>query len=327
MKIVIDAMGTDERPTPDVAGAVLAAREWGETMVLVGDEGLISAELATHQTDGLSIEVVHAPETILMDDKPTEVARSKKQSSMHIGMTLVKEGKADAFVSAGNTGAAMTIGTLQTLRRIRGIKRPALGTRYPTATQPLLLDVGANADVKPEYLQQFGLMGSLYMQRVAGVENPRVCIISNGEEAGKGSQLVKDSAELLAELPINFIGGMEPKAFFAGEADVGVTDGFTGNIMLKSTEAIVKELLTQLRSQIMSSARTKLGGALAKPAFDAVRQQLNPDTVGGAPLLGLNGIVIIAHGNSSAIAIKNAIGQARLAVQNGVIAAIRDGLS
>lgn len=327
MKIVVDAMGTDERPKPDVAGAVLAAREWGETMVLVGDEAAISAELAQHSTNNLSIEVVHAPDNITMDDKPADAARQKKQSSMHIGMTLVKEGNADAFVSAGNTGAAMTIGTLQTLKRIRGIKRPALGTRYPTANQPLLLDVGANADVKPEFMQQFGLMGSLYMEKVAGVANPRVCLISNGEEEGKGSQLVRDSAELLSQLPINFIGGIEPKQFFAGAADVGVTDGFTGNIMLKSTEAIVKELLTLLRGEIMASTRTKLGGALARPAFDAVRAQLNPDTVGGAPLLGLNGIVIIAHGSSSAIAIKNAIGQARRAVQNGVIEAIRDGLS
>lgn len=320
-------MGTDERPTPDVAGAVLAARELGVGIVLVGDEGVISAELAQHTTTNLPIEIVHAAESIAMDDKPADAARQKKQSSMHVGMTLVKNRDADAFVSAGNTGAAMTIGTLQTLKRIRGIKRPAIATRYPTANQPLLLDVGANADVKPEYLQQFGLMGSLYMQRVAGIENPRVCIISNGEEAGKGSQLVQDSAELLAQLPINFIGGLEPKQFFAGKADVGVTDGFTGNIMLKSTEAIVRELLTQLRSQIMASARTKIGGALARPAFDAVRQQLNPDTVGGAPLLGLNGVVIIAHGNSSAIAIKNAIGQAQRAVQSGMIKAIRDGLS
>ena len=320
-------MGSDERPVPDVAGAVLAAREWGEAIVLVGDEARISAELQTHDTTNLPIEIVHAPQAVAMDDKPADAARKKKQSSMHIGMNLVKEGRADAFVSAGNTGAAMAIAILQTLKRIDGIKRPALATRYPTAGLPLLLDVGANADVKPEYMEQFALMGSVYMQRVAGVENPRVCLLSIGEESGKGNLLVRDSAELLAQLPINYVGGMEPEQFFGGEADVGVTDGFTGNIMLKSTEAIVKELLTLLRSNIMASPRTKLGGAMAKPAFDAVRNQLNPESIGGAPLLGVNGVVIIGHGNSSGVAIKNAIGQARLAVKNGVIDAIREGIS
>ncbi|HFC11831.1 MAG TPA: phosphate acyltransferase PlsX, partial [Anaerolineae bacterium] len=275
---------------------------------------------------GLPIEIVHAPQTIGMDEKPALAARQKKQSSLHIGLSLVKDGKADAFISAGNTGATLAIATLQTLKRIRGIKRPALATRYPTAGNPLLLDVGANVDVKPAYLQQFGLMGSLYMQRVAGIANPRVCIISNGAEAGKGNQLVRDSAELLAQLPINFIGGLEPDRFFAGGADVAVTDGFTGNIMLKATEGIVKALLTRLKSEILSSPRTKLGGLLARPAFAAVRQQLDPDTVGGAPLLGVNGVVIVAHGGSSPLAIKNAIGQARLAVQRGMIEAIKRGL-
>ena len=326
MKIVVDAMGSDERPTPDVAGSVLAAQAWGETIVLVGDEGVISAELTNHTTTNLPIEVVHTPETIGMSDKPAEASRQKKQSSMHIGMQLVKEGKADAFVSAGNTGAAMAIATLHTLKRIRGIKRPALATRYPTANFPLLLDAGANADVKPEYLAQFGMMGSVYMQKVVGIPSPRVCIVSNGEEEGKGNQLVQESAELLAKLPINFVGNMEPKHFFSGEADVIVTDGFTGNVMLKATESIVKALLGLLKENIMGSTRTKLGGALARPAFDAVRHQLNPDTVGGAALLGVNGIVIIGHGNSSPLAIKNAIGQARLAVQNGVVAAIKEGL-
>lgn len=323
MRIVVDAMGSDENPRVDVAGAVLAAREWGETIVLVGDEGLISAELAQHDTTDLPIEIVHAPEAITMTDKPAIASRQKKQSSMHIGMNLVKDGSADAFVTAGNTGGALAVATLHTLKRIRGIKRPALGVRFPVPNFPLLIDGGANTDVKPEFLAQFGLMGSLYMQKVEGIANPKVGIISNGEEDGKGSQLVQEAFELLAELPINFVGSLEPKQFFVGAAHVGVTDGFTGNVMLKSAEAIAKLLLGELRDAIYSSPRTKLGGLLARPAFDQVRARLSSEQIGGAPLLGVNGVVIIGHGSSTAVAIKNAIGQARRAVQSGMLDAMR----
>ncbi len=323
LKIVVDAMGSDENPRPDVAGAVLAAREWGDTIVLVGDERLISAELAQHDTANLPIEVVHAPEAITMTDKPAVASRQKKQSSMHVGMNLVKAGSADAFVTAGNTGAVLAVATLHTLKRIRGIKRPALGVRFPVPNFPLLIDGGANADVKAEFLAQFGLMGSLYMEKVEGIANPKVGIISNGEEDGKGSLLVQEAFELLKELPINFIGSLEPKQFFGGAAHVGVTDGFTGNVMLKSAEAIARLLLGELRDAIYSSTRTKIGGLLARPAFDQVRAQMSSEQVGGAPLLGVNGIVIIGHGSSSAIAVKNAIGQARRAVQGNVLEAIR----
>lgn len=323
MKIAVDAMGSDENPRPDVAGAVMAAREWGDTIVLVGDEGRISAELTQHDTTNLPIEVVHAPEAITMTDKPAVASRQKKQSSMHIGMNLVKAGSADAFVTAGNTGAVLAVATLHTLRRIRGIKRPALGVRFPVPNFPLLIDGGANADVKPEFLAQFGMMGSLYMQKVEGIANPKVGIISNGEEDGKGSQLVQAAFDLLSDLPINFVGSLEPKQFFGGVAHVGVTDGFTGNVMLKSAEAIARLLLGELRDAIYSSTRTKIGGLLARPAFDQVREKLSPETVGGAPLLGVNGVVIIGHGSSSAVAVKNAIGQARRAVQGDMLSAIR----
>lgn len=327
MKIAVDAMGSDENPRPDVAGAVMAAREWGETIVLVGDEGGISAELAQHDTTNLPIEVVHAPEAITMTDKPAVASRQKKQSSMHIGMNLVKAGKAEAFVTAGNTGAVLTIATLHTLKRIRGIKRPALGVRFPVPNFPLLIDGGANADVKPEFLAQFGLMGSLYMEKVEGIANPKVGIISNGEEDGKGSQLVQEAFELLADLPINFVGSLEPKQFFGGAAHVGVTDGFTGNVMLKSAEAIAQRLLAELHDAIYSSARTKIGGLLARPAFDQVRSKLSSEMVGGAPLLGVNGIVIIGHGSSSALAIKNAIGQARRSIDGELIDILKQSLT
>ena len=327
MRIVIDAMGTDTHPSADVAGGVLAAREFGDDIIFVGDSGLISAELNQHTTTGLKIHIEHAAEAIGMSESPATVTREKKQSSIHVGLGLVKSGSADAFVSAGNTGAVLAIATLSTLRRIKGIKRPAIGVLYPVPGFPLGIDNGANVDCKPEYLQQFGVMGSAYMQHVQGIAKPRVCLISNGSEDSKGNELVKAAAPLLADSPIHFIGNMEPKAFFAGGADVGVTDGFTGNIMLKSAEAIARVLLTSLRDQIMSSQRTKVGGLLARPAFDAVRKQLDPDEVGGAPLLGVNGVVIIAHGGSSPLAIKQAVGKARLAVQNNIVAAIADGVS
>ncbi len=322
MKIVVDVMGSDENPRPDVAGSVMAAREWGETVVLVGDEALISAELRQHDTTNLPIEIIHAPEAISMTDKPAIASRKKKQSSMHIGMNLVKEGAADAFVTTGNTGAALAVATLHTLKRIRGIKRPALGVRFPVPNFPLLIDGGANADVKPEFLAQFGMMGSLYMEKVEGIANPKVGIISSGEEDKKGSRLVQEAFELLSELPINFVGSLEPKQFFGGAAHVGVTDGFTGNVMMKSAEAIASLLLTELREAIYSSPRTKVGGFLARPAFEQVREKMSSETIGGAPLLGVNGVVIIGHGSSNSIAIKNAIGQARRAVQGNILDAV-----
>lgn len=323
MRIVVDAMGSDNFPAPDVEGAVLAAREWGGEIVLVGDEKVISAELSKHITTNLNIHIEHASEAIGMGDSPATASRTKKDSSMHVGMRLVKEGQADAFVSAGNTGAILAVAMLQTLKRIRGIKRPAIGVTFPVPGHPFLIDNGANADCKPEYLVQFGMMGAAYMQRVRGIANPRVGIISNGEEEGKGNELVKETTPLLAESGLNFIGNLEPKEFMQGLADVAVCDGFTGNLIMKSAEAISRVLLTSLRDQIMASTRTKIGGLLARPAFNAVRAQMSSDLVGGAPLLGVNGVVIIGHGSSNAIAIQHAVKQARLMVENDIVGAIK----
>ena len=326
MRIVVDAMGSDEHPLPDVAGAVLAAREFGDEIILVGDEGRIKAELGQHETAGLRIRICPATEVIEMTDKPSTAARSKKDSSMHVGLNLVKQGEADAFVSAGNTGAILAVAMLQTLRRIAGIKRPALGVTFPIPTRPLLIDNGANADCQPDYLLQFALMGSLFIERVQGIKQPRVALISNGEEEGKGNTLIKETIPLLAASGLNFIGNIEPKEFMNGAAHVGVTDGFTGNIMIKTAEAVAAHLLGLIRTEIMVSPLTKIGGLLAKPAFRRVGQALNPDEVGGAPLLGVNGVVIVAHGRSNAYAIKQAVGQARLSVENDVVGAIRAGL-
>lgn len=327
MQIVVDAMGSDAHPRPDVAGAVAAAREFDDEIILVGDEDQIEAELSGHDTAGLSLRICHAAQVITMTDTPSEASRRKKDSSMHVGLDLVRTGQAEAFVSAGNTGGVLAVAMLHTLRRIRGIKRPALGVIFPIAGHPMLIDNGANADARPEHMLQFAQMGSLYVERVRGVEQPRVALISNGEEEGKGNQLIKETIPLLSAGNLNYVGNVEPKEFIQGMADVAVTDGFTGNIILKTAEAISGYMSDLIRREIKAGPLTALGGLLAKPAFDRVRRQLNPDEVGGAPLLGVNGVVIIAHGRSNAYAVKQAVAQARRAVQHDVVAAIREGVA
>ena len=246
---------------------------------------------------------------------------------MRLAINAVQEGKADGAVSAGNTGGILAIAMLQTLRRIRGVRRPALGVRFPIANHPLLVDNGANADCKPEWLLQFAIMGSLYVERLDGNPRPRVALISNGEEEGKGNQLIKDTIPLLQESGLNYVGNIEPKEFVKGAADVAVTDGFTGNLILKTAEAIASYMSQMIGEEIRANPLTTLGGLLAKPAFSRVRQRLNPDEVGGAPLLGVNGVVIIGHGRSNAYAIKQAVGQARRAAEQGIVDAIRQGIA
>jgi glycerol-3-phosphate acyltransferase PlsX len=328
MRIVVDAMGSDNHPGPDVAGGVAAAREFGEEIIFVGDEQLIKRELDKHNISGLPVHIVHAGEVITMTDKPSVASRTKPDSSMHVGLNLVKEGQADAFVSAGNTGGILAVAMLHTLRRIRGVKRPALGVLFPLGDNPMLTDNGANADCKPEYLLQFALMGSIYVERMRGVARPRVALISNGEEEGKGNELIKETIPLLADSKLNYVGSIEPKEFILqGAADVGVTDGFTGNIIMKTAEAVASFINSTIREELMSSPVSAVGGLLAKGAFARVRRQLNPDEVGGAPLLGVNGVVIIGHGRSNDYAIKQAVGQARKAVERDIVAAIREGMA
>ena len=329
MRIVVDAMGSDNHPGPDVAGAVLAARKFGDAIVLVGDKARVAAELAAHDTAGLSIEVVHATEAIGMKDSPATAARDKRDSSMHVGLQLVREGAADAFVSAGNTGAILAVATLRQtgLGRIRGVQRPALGVVFPIESRPMLIDNGANADARPEYLLQFGQMGSIYMARMHDIARPRVALISNGEEEGKGNLLIKETIPLMEAGGLNYVGNIEPKEFVRGAADVGVVDGFTGNIMMKTAEAVAGYMTDTIRKYITAGLLTKIGGLLARPAFRRVRAQLDPDEVGGAPLLGVNGVVIIAHGRSNAYAMQQAIGQARRVAERDIVQAIADGLS
>lgn len=328
MRIVVDAMGSDNHPGPDVAGAVMAARKFGDPIILVGDAPRIEAELALQNISGLQIDVRHAAEVVGMKDSPSAAARDKRNSSMHVGLALVREGEGDAFVSAGNTGGIMAVATLRQtgLGRIPGVIRPALGVIFPTETHPLLIDNGANADCKPEYLLQFGVMGSIYIERMLGIARPRVALISNGEEEGKGNLLIKATIPLLRDSGLNYVGNIEPKEFVKGIAEIGVTDGFTGNVMLKTAEAVASYMSGKIRENLMAGLRTKVGGLLARPAFDRVRAQLNPDEIGGAPLLGVNGVVIIAHGRSNAYAMQQAIWQARQIAEKQVVRAIAAGI-
>ena len=330
-RIVVDAMGSDNYPTPDVEGAVMAAREYGVEITLVGDEAKIKPILDSAGGATLPIQIVHAPEMLTMHDKGDDLvmkARHKDaKNSMAVGYDLVKNGEADAFVTAGNTGAAM-VTALFRLGRIRGVDRPALAPPFPTANgYCIILDIGANPDCKAENLLQFGIMGSVFAERVRGVKNPRVGLISNGEEAGKGSELVKAAYPLLAGAKLNFIGNVEGKEIFNGSTDVAVTDGFTGNVLLKSTEAVAKLITEKIRETIKNgNLATKFGGMLVRPALGVIRKMLDPSEEGAAPLLGVNGLVFIAHGRSDALAIKSAVRVAKGAVEAKVLDALKSAI-
>jgi glycerol-3-phosphate acyltransferase PlsX len=323
MRIILDAMGSDTYPEPEVKAAIEAASNQDLEIILVGNEEIVRPRLKAISGDTSQVRLVHAPEVLEMTDKPAENARRKAQNSMAIGMDLLKAGEADAFVTAGNTGGAMA-NALFHLGRIRGVKRPALTALFPVkGGYCAVLDIGANADCKPEYLLQFALMGTIYSQKVMGIPEPRLGLLSNGEEAGKGNQLVKDTYPLLAESGLNFIGNVEGKELFGGYADVVVTDGFTGNILLKSSEAVSRLLLEVMKDELLSSFRTKVGALLARPAFQKIRKMMDPREVGAAPLLGINGLVFVGHGRSDAHALVNAIGVAGQAVESHLLEALR----
>jgi glycerol-3-phosphate acyltransferase PlsX len=242
---------------------------------------------------------------------------------MAVGIDLVKSGEADAFVTAGNTGGAMATALFH-LGRIRGVKRPALTALFPVRTgRCVVLDIGANADCKPEYLLQFAVMGSVYAEKVLGINQPRLGLLSNGEEPGKGNTLVKEAYPILEASGLNFIGNVEGKELFGGQADVVVTDGFTGNVLLKTSEAVAKLITDLIRQELMGSLRTKLGALLAKPAFGSIERMMDPGEVGAAPLLGIDGLVFVGHGRSDAKALVNAIRTARQSVEVDLLAALR----
>ena len=328
MHIALDAMGTDSRPLSDIAGGVLAANEFGDTIVLVGDQQLIEAELKNHDIHAGKIEILHAPVDIAMDARPTDVLKAKEASSIHVALDAVKQGEVDAFVTMGNTGAVHAIATLKTLRRIPGVKRPVLSALFPVNNHRMIfLDVGANTDVKPEWVTQFAIMGSIYAQKVLRCPEPRVALLSNGVEDTKGNLLIREASDLLRGSQLNFVGNVEPVQLMNSVADVIVMDGFVGNIVLKMFEATTHYVATLIRQEFRNDAISMLGGALARPAFKRIRRRVDTSEIGGAPLLGVNGVVIIGHGQNSAIGIKNAIQQARTAVQENVIGAIRGGIA
>lgn len=323
MRIVLDAMGSDTHPEPEVLAAVEAGRNWGDEILLVGHADQLRPRLKAIGGESPRVRIVHAPETLEMGDKPVENARRKAQNSMAIGIDLVKSGDADAFVTAGNTGGAMATALFH-LGRIRGVKRPALTALFPVkGGHCVVADIGANADCRPEFLLQFAVMGSVYAEKVIGIQNPRVGLLSNGEEAGKGNELVKEAYPLLAASGLNFIGNIEGKELFGGHVDVAIMDGFTGNVLLKSSEAVAKLITEVLKEELMGSLRTKLGALLAKPAFGAVRRLMDPGETGAAPLLGIDGLVFVGHGRSDARALVNAIGVARQAVEANLLEALR----
>jgi glycerol-3-phosphate acyltransferase PlsX len=307
-RIAVDAMGGDRGPDEIVAGA-LEARSGGLTPIVFGP-----ADLETH---GLELHV--APDVIGMDEKPAEAVRAKPNSSLVAAVRAVAEGDADAVVSAGNTGAMLAAGLLE-LRRLPGVLRPAIAVPIPAKRGPsVLLDAGANADARPEHLLQFATMGAVFAEEILDVRNPEVRLLSIGEEAEKGNQLTLEAHALLAESDLNFKGNTEGRDILAGAADVVVTDGFTGNVLLKALEGTIATLLASLREEITATATGKLGGLLIRPAARRLRDRLDPDTYGGAYLLGLRGLAVIAHGNSSRTAIANAIRLAAHGVDNKVV--------
>ena len=325
MPIVLDAMGSDQRPEPELIGSVEAARLINDEIILVGDEKVLRPRLETLNPAKLPVSIVHAPESLDMSDH-VEDARRKKQNTMRIGMDLVKSGKASAFVTAGNTGMAMYY-ALKVFDVIPGVMRPGLTAIFPVSGgYCVVLDIGANSECRPEYLLQFAVMGSIYAERLLGKKNSRIGLLANGEEAGKGNNLVRDTYPLLAASGLNFIGNVEGKELFGGQADVVVTDGFTGNILLKSSEAVAKLITEMLRQALMSSTRTKIGGLLAKPAFNQLKKKMDPSEVGAAPLLGVDGLVFIGHGRSDAHAITSALKVAHQAVELNLLHALSQAI-
>ena len=321
MRIVLDAMGSDHHPEAELEAAVEAYQLWGERLTLTGP-----AELLGARVDPAQVDIVDAPEILGMYEKPAVAAKKKPDSSMAKGMRLLKHGEADAFVTMGNTGGAMATALFQ-LGRIKGVKRPALSPVFPVRDgSAVVIDIGANADCRPEYLLQFGIMGSIYAEIFLERKDPRVALLSTGEEQGKGNKLVAAAEKLLRASKLNYIGNVEPRELYNGEADVVVTDGFSGNIFLKTSEAVAALLIDMIRNEIKASPVTAAGGYLARPAFRTVSKLLDPSEYGAVPLLGVDGLVFIGHGRSNARAVMSALSAARKAVSRGLMQALRQGI-
>ena len=319
LTIAVDAYGGDNAPQAVVEGCVMALQKYDDLQLLLfGDKDGIENELKKYSFDRSQVEVVHAPQVISCDEQPTLAIRTKKDSSLVCALNAVKEGRVDCVLSAGSTGALLAGATL-IIRRLPPVKRPALAALMPTVTGKIfMLDCGANADCKPSYLQQFAVMADAYMRKVEGVEKPRVGLLNNGEEAEKGNQLTKAAYGLLKDTSINFAGNCEARDILSGKFDILVCDGFSGNVVLKHTEGMASAFFGMLKEELYADARSKYGAALAKPAFRRFKKKFDYTEYGGAPLLGIAGGVIKAHGSSNAKAFCSAIGQARAFMQTGV---------
>jgi len=309
VRIALDAMGGDLAPKATVEGAVAAARDFGIEIVLVGDLDVVTRELTEHKAGELKITVEHAPESVAMDESPMESVLTKPHSSIHVGLEMVKRGDVHGFVSAGNSGAMMAA-AMAILGNLAHVDRPAIASLIPaTGSLTLLIDAGANTEAKPLHLAQFAVMGSVYSRRVRNIARPRVGILSNGEEASKGTDITRGAAEMLNHMAahVNYIGYVEGRDINRGKADVVVTDGFTGNVALKTMEGFAAFLLGHLREMFTASWRGRMAYLMIRRALTAMRENLDPHEYGGAPLLGVNGVAIIAHGSSNGRAIRNAI--------------------
>ncbi|MDI6786460.1 MAG: phosphate acyltransferase PlsX [bacterium] len=321
MRIIVDAMGGDKGPSVVVKGvieAVLENENKIEEVLIVGKKEVLLKELDKHKIDGLPIQIIHASEVIGMEEAPAAAVRTKKDSSIVIAMKLLKEKKAEAIVSPGNTGAVMAA-ALFNLGRLKGVTRPAIATLIPTnRTMSILLDVGANVDCRPKHLFQFALMGQIYAEYILGIKNPSIGLLNIGEEEGKGCGLTNETYSLLKNTSLNFIGNVEGKDIINGKVDVVICDGFVGNVVLKFGESLIETILEFLRREISKSIRHKIGAFLLKPAFKALKKKLDHQEYGGAPLMGVKGNCIICHGNSTSKSIQSALKMASMFVKQEI---------
>lgn len=327
MKIAVDAFGGDNAPLAVIEGAAKASQEFGADIILTGNEEIIRKVAAENSIDISKMEIVHTEEIFDMHDQPTDIVRSKKNTSLGLALQLVADGKADAFVSAGSTGAVVA-GATFIIKRIKGVKRPALGTMMPSRTRRfMLMDCGANAECRPEMLQQFGVMASIYLHNVEGVENPQIGLLNIGTEDTKGTPLQIEAYKLLKDSPINFIGNVEARELPAGACDAAIADGYSGNIALKLYEGVAMNLMKMVKGVFLTNIKTKIAYLLAKKPLMGLKKFADYGDVGGAPLLGVKKPVIKAHGGSDARCIRSAIRQAMLCVENDVIGKISADLA
>src|SRR5271166_2596826 len=327
--IALDAMGADRAPKPEIEGAILAARHYDVEVVLVGKEEVIEGELDLHRFwRRLPISIVDAREVVGMHEKAAQAVRAKRDSSLRVGLRLVRDGKAAGFVTAGNTGAAMATAKM-VLGAIPGVDRPALAAVFPTAigTVASLLDVGANVDSKAHNLEQFAVMGEIYFRTLFGTKRPRVGLLSIGEEETKGNELTREAFQLLKQLPLNFVGNVEGRDLYNGEVDVIVADGFVGNVALKISEGVANLVRTALKESLKATITRQVGALLSRSAFTDFKKRLDHTEYGGAPLLGVKGVCIITHGSSNANAIKNAVRVAAEFSKRGINDSIERGLA